>query len=315
MNARPGTAWVVGLCCLIAILAAVAAGVGLLYQDGARFTFVSVHGQAVEMYGQGLYRADSLLAGSGFRGVDAVVLLLGLPLLVASAIAYRRRSRRGELVLIGILAFFLYDYASMAFGAAFNALFPVYIALFGASLAAFVIAVANVDLAALARSMSPSMPARGIAVFLFVVAAVLVAVWGSDLFQSMLNGRPSARIDNYTTVVTYVLDLGIVLPAMVVGGVLVLRRHALGYVIAAADLIVTLLLGPALTAMTVSQVLAGVSFTTGEVAGPVVGFTVVALLGMIVAVVLLRHVEAGLSSVPPADVPHSAFAIESQRSA
>jgi hypothetical protein len=71
---------------------------------------------------------------------------------------------------------------------------------------------------------------------------------------------------------------------------LVLRRHPLGYLVASTTFVVTLMLGPALTFMTVSQLAAGVTFTPGEVAGPVAGFLVLAFVGMVAAVVLLRNV-------------------------
>jgi hypothetical protein len=45
-------------------------------------------------------------------------------------VLYRRGSLRGRLLLIGILTYFLYVYASIAFGAAYNALFLVYVGLF-----------------------------------------------------------------------------------------------------------------------------------------------------------------------------------------
>jgi hypothetical protein len=80
---------VVGLSALIAVLALVAAGTGLLYGDGGSpFTFTSLRGQPVEIYGQGLYRYDTLFQGAGNKGTDMVTLFLGIPLLVLSVLLY-----------------------------------------------------------------------------------------------------------------------------------------------------------------------------------------------------------------------------------
>ena len=136
------------LCALIGLLAALAATTGLLWQGtdaGSALTVTSVRGQTVQLVGEGLYRYDSLLAGAGFRGVDVVVLVIGLPLLAVSAWLAGRESLRGRLLLVGTLGFFLYQYASMALGAAYNELFLVYIVLFSASLFAFVLAYATID--------------------------------------------------------------------------------------------------------------------------------------------------------------------------
>jgi len=57
---------------LIVVLALIAAGTGLFSQDReGPYTFQTLRGQQVEMYGRGIYARDSLLAGAGFRGADA----------------------------------------------------------------------------------------------------------------------------------------------------------------------------------------------------------------------------------------------------
>jgi hypothetical protein len=88
------------------------AAVGLLTAGGADpVPFVTVHGETVELYGDGLYRYDTVFAGAGQRGTDAVVVLLGVPLLLVAALRYRRGSSRAGLML-GTLVFFLYVYGS-----------------------------------------------------------------------------------------------------------------------------------------------------------------------------------------------------------
>ena len=119
---------VICLSWLIAVLAFVAAGIGLFYQDGGNsFSFTTLHGQSVQIYGQGLYRYDIPIIAVGYRAADAVTLVLALPLLIISLLLYRRGQFRGGLLLTGVLAYFLYTYGSMAFGAAYNPLFLVYV--------------------------------------------------------------------------------------------------------------------------------------------------------------------------------------------
>ncbi|HSK51554.1 MAG TPA: hypothetical protein VLA44_02295, partial [Clostridia bacterium] len=106
------------LAAVTGVLAGIAAAAGLLVGGGqGRETVASVRGETVELFGEGLYRFDTLLGGSGYRGVDLAVLLVALPLLTGSLVLARRGSLRGRLLLAGTFAFFLYDYASLAFGA------------------------------------------------------------------------------------------------------------------------------------------------------------------------------------------------------
>ena len=178
---------------LIVVLALVAAGTGLFSGGGGGpSSFTTLRGETVQLYGQGLYRHDTLLIGSGFRGQDAVTLAVGVPLLVVSSLLYRRGSLRGGLLVTGTLAYFLYAYASMAFGAAYNELFLLYVTLFSASLFAFVLAFASIDPKVLASRVSGGLPRRATAAFLFVVGLVLAAVWlGLSLLPPLLRGcRP-----------------------------------------------------------------------------------------------------------------------------
>ena len=156
MKKQPALDWLIPL---IALLAIFAAGIGLFYQDGgSAYTFTTLRGQAVQIYGRGLYRYDTIMTAAGFKGVDVVTLVVGLPLLLVSYVFYRRGSTRGGLLLASTLTYFLYIGASMTFSAAFNSLFLVYVALFSAGLFAFVTALSMFDMGSLAERLSNRLP-------------------------------------------------------------------------------------------------------------------------------------------------------------
>ncbi len=92
---------VIWLATLIAVLALIAASIGLFWQNGGHpFTFPSLRGQPVQIYGQGLYRYDTLFTGAANRANDGVTLILGIPLLVITTLLYQRGSLRGSLLLL-----------------------------------------------------------------------------------------------------------------------------------------------------------------------------------------------------------------------
>lgn len=100
---------------LAAMLALIAACAGLFWPGGAGpFTFTTLHGQTVQMSGRGLYGNDTLFAAAAYRGTDAVTLIAAIPMLVLALLLYGRGSLRGLFLLLGALAFFLYNSASMA---------------------------------------------------------------------------------------------------------------------------------------------------------------------------------------------------------
>ena len=96
----------------------------MFWQDGGSpFPFTTLRGQPAQIYGQGLYRYDSVLIATGYRVADAFTLVVAIPLLVLAVLLYRRSSLIGRLLLTGTLEYFAYNYGSLAFGAAYNNLF------------------------------------------------------------------------------------------------------------------------------------------------------------------------------------------------
>jgi hypothetical protein len=267
---------------LLAALAFAATCAGLMssWLDGG-VSLQTAWGGTAFLQGRGLYRHDSVFIAAGFRGQDGITLAVGLPLLLVTSPGYWRRPtlRRG-LLLLSVLAYFLYVYASMALGAAYNVLFIVYVAAFSASFFAFVGLFGLVKAEALVRLADPRMPRRGPAIFMLAAGLVTLGVWLSPVVSALVQGVPPALLDHYTTMFTYALDLAIVTPTALLAGVLILRRDSLGYLLAVPLLGIIILLAPTIIASTLFQKAAGVSFTTGEVVGPISGFVVLGGLGV-----------------------------------
>ena len=284
------------LAALVAALAMLAAGVGLCWRTGdGPVPFTTLRGQVVQLDGRGLYRNDTVFAAAGNRGTDAVTLALGIPLLVASALLYRRGSLRGALLLSGAFAYFLYVYATMALNAAYGDFFLVYVALFSASCFGLALTCASAKLVGLPACLSPESPRRGPAAFMFASGAVTIVVWLAPLLAALIGRQPPKLLDSYATMVTYALDLAIIAPLCFIAGALFIRRAPLAYLIAFPLLGIVVLLGPAIAAQTVSQLATGVAFTPPEIAGPIGGFALLGGCAVRVEVALLR----GIADPPP----------------
>jgi hypothetical protein len=80
-----------------------------------------------------------------------------------------------------------------------------------------------------------------------------------------------------------------------IAGALILRRRPFGYVVAFSLLVLEALLMPLITIATIAQVRLGISFTPGEIVGPIAGFSVFAALSIWVIASLLRHVSEPIS--------------------
>lgn len=296
---------VVWLSWLIAGLALVAAGSGLFYQDGGSpFSFTTLRGETVQLYGQGLYRYDTPLAALSFKGSDVITLVLAIPLLILSTMLYRRGSLKGGVLLSGALAYFLYNYGGMAFGTAYNNLFLVYVVLFSASLFAVVVLLTSFDLQSLPSHFAASLPRRGIGGFLIGSGMILTLIWlVLSIVPALLQGQAPPEVKSYTTFMTGVVDLAIVAPALMVAGALLLRRAPSGYLLAATLLVFTVILGPNLIVGGMLQLLTGV-ISIGQALGFSVPFAILTLIAIWFTIVLFRNFSDGArlraaQTVPP----------------
>jgi hypothetical protein len=286
---EPSRGVIVALGAVIVVLAALATIVGLFARPDP-VAVVTVRGSTAELFGGGVYRYDSVFAGAGNRGTDAVTLLVAIPLLVLCLLGSRRASLRWDLMLSGAVAWFLYVYLTMAVGSAFNPLFLVYVALFSAGLWMLGLVIRNVDLVRLAGQVD-RLPRVGPAVLMLVSAVATAMIWLVPILVAQLAGDTPARLDSYTTVVTTAIDAAVITPAALVAGILILRRSAVGYLMAFPLVVLEAMLAPMIAAQTISQVLAGVSFQPGEIIGPLAGFVVLAGAAVWVQVSVLRVVE------------------------
>lgn len=275
-----------------ALLAACAAGAGLFWQHpGQPFSITTLRGQTVELYGQGLYRYDTTLTAAGYRTGDAFTLLAGIPFVLVATWLYRRGSVRGGLMLAGALAYLLYNSSSQALGAAYNNLLPVYITLTTVTLLGFLIFMRSIDACTLRAHYGEAAPRRGVAHFLIVCGVILYCIWLlMSIIPAMLAGSVPPEVGPYTTVITFVLDMGIIAPTLVVSGILLRRDDPLGYVLAPILLIFTDVLGLCLTVMGTGQMMAGL-MNMGQFIGMVVSFAILTLVSLRFTVTLFRNIS------------------------
>jgi hypothetical protein len=290
MKKQPVLNWLIPL---IAFLALVSAGLGLFWHGGdAPSDFTTLHGQNVQLYGQGLYRFDSYFKAPIQRGTDAVTLFVCLPLLLFAFWRYRRGSLKGGILLIGVLSYFLYDGVSLAFSMMFNTLFLVYAALFSASFFAFVVAIMAVSPSLLTTHLSPKVPRRSMAIFLLVAGLGVLFIWLSEIIGPLLQGEvPATALGPYTTMVTHALDIAIIAPATIVTAVYLLRHEPVGYLLAAPLLILCALIGVVVISQTFFQAQAGITFPIGVYIGMIGSWVVLGAFAIWLTLAFFRNLE------------------------
>jgi hypothetical protein len=183
-----------------------------------------------------------------------------------------------------MLGFFLYTYMSMSMLTSFNALFLIYLALFGLSLFAFILCMMSFNLAVLPQHFSERLARGWIAALLFVVGGFLSLAWLGRVVTPLLQNTAPA-LENTTTFVIQAMDLSLIVPLAILAGILLLRRSAWGYLLTSIFVMKAIALGLAVSAMSINMALAG----TPDSLGIMIPFLVITALNLFAAVSLLRN--------------------------
>ncbi|MBI5954105.1 MAG: hypothetical protein HY865_20805 [Chloroflexi bacterium] len=273
---------------LIATLAIIVAGLGVFWQgEGPKSEFRTLRGETVTIQGHGLYQYETVSIAAQAIAQDVVTLFVGIPLLLVSMTLFKKGGLRGRLFLSGTLAYFLYTYASFAFGASYNILFLVYVSLFSLSLFAFIFALMEIDIPTLPEHFSSDLPRCTIAVFLFIVGGFLLLAWLGRIVPALLANQPPPGLEAYTTLVIQALDLGVVMPTAFLAGFLLWGKNAWGYLLSSVVLIKGVTLALAVSAMAVNMILSGVQVSIGEL----IMFPTIAIVSGGLTVILLKNVS------------------------
>jgi hypothetical protein len=282
---------VTALALLLGLSATVSATLGLTVSDGpGRYDARTLRGAEVTLHGEGLYRWDTWLVGAGSRGQDLVVLLVEVPALLLVLLAWwRYPGPVVPVVLAGQLAFFCYLGVSLAAGNAQNRAFASYVATAALSGFALVRLARLIDPAAVVRAL-PRVPGRrALVAYLGLVALALCAAWLPEVVAGALGRDPAALVGPYTSQLTHALDLGVVVPVVVLAAVGVARGAAGGRVLATVVLVLNVCIGLLLLGQGVAQVLDGVPLTAQDL---VVRMLTFAVLTLVAGGLLLRALLA-----------------------
>ena len=229
-----------------------------------------------------VYRDEEWIENA-FYGTDLVTLFAAVPMLGASLYFSRKGSERARLVWMGLLGYTAYNYAFYLFGAQFNALFLVYVALFSLSIYALVLLLSATDIAALGRHFGAHTPRKLVAAFLVLVSLPLGVFELSQCLNYLFTGKlPQAPS------LIFALDLSIIVPTTALAAVLLWQRRPWGYVLGAIMLVKAFTYGLGLVLST--AFVAG--FSASGTWDPLLPFYVfIAVGGGLSGLALLHHLK------------------------
>ncbi len=221
-------------------------------------------------------------------GQDIANLVAVLTLFIAVYFV-NKGSGQAFLVWIGVLLALLYAYITYAFAVHFNSLFLVYVAILGLSFYTLLGSMIRLRLDSLHPYFAANTKARPVSVFLLLLALLFYFLWLSEDLPALLTGKiPQSLTENgLLTNPVHVLDVGLLLPAMIITSMLLWRRKLLGYLMAIPLLVFIILTGIAILAINFALSRKGMSASFGVE----LFITVIILVSLVLSWLYLKEVK------------------------
>jgi hypothetical protein len=204
----------------------------ILDDGGSIYQFTSLRGEQIEIYGgAGLYRYDTVIKAVMFRGFDWANLFLSIPLLCIGILLYKRDLFIGRILLGALFTYLAYGYLIGVLGNAYNGLFFVWIGMYSIGLFGLALIVFELLRKDIKNYLRDKFPRKTLAVYMFFLGIMLPLLYIQEILSAELSSVIPKSLGIYTTLDLAALEIGIMFPLHILGGVLLLKKNSSGYLI------------------------------------------------------------------------------------
>lgn len=244
------------VCGWVAVLAVLAAGVGVFARgDGSTTLVTSARGVTYEMATTGVYAYNAQRLVAEGVGWDVFTLLVAAPALLMAAWFVARGSFRGRLFALGLLGYFGYAYLEYAVSWAFGPLFLLFVVIYASSLLGILWIGVSVVRDDLELRFGDPFPRRSYAALNVTMSGLLVVMWLARIVAGLRGDLAAAGLAGETTLTVQALDLGLMVPISLLGAFLVWRGSAIGRALATAWSVTFVAMAAAIVSMLISAAL------------------------------------------------------------
>lgn len=252
---------------VVLALTITASSVGLFWgnEDKAPVSVTSQYGNKIELYGNGIYKNDASFLAPIFRGTDFVMLFVATPLLLYFIYSDKKHNSLKSLLRLTSLLFVVFYYAfNLAFGVIFNYLHLIYTLLVSVSFFTLILAVKTLDNRYSANFSTNFKATLGLKIFIIISGIALFIAWLPDIISAHISNKPLSYLENYTTSITYILDMGFISPLLFLSLYLLKKHTFYGICLLSMLLHLSMLIGVILPAQTWFQMQSGIEIPLPE---------------------------------------------------
>jgi hypothetical protein len=173
------------------------------------------------------------------QGTALVLLVVTLPVLVASMALLHRGVTAALVFWLGAAGSIAYQSVLFLFGVPFNSFFFLYVAMLSLSVWSTLVLAGRAPVAEVAPRIGAHAPVRLVAGYLLVNALLFLGLWLGSTVPPVVSGEPPAFLEGtgMLTGPVQIIDFAFTLPLMAVAAILLLRRRPWGFVLSGVLLV------------------------------------------------------------------------------
>jgi hypothetical protein len=169
----------------------------------------------------------------------------------------------------------------------YNQAFLIYLVLMAASLYAFILCMLSFDVIEFNRRVKETMPVRFIGVFEIIIALGLISTWMPGIIGSLITGKSPTDLQHYTTLGYEAVDLGLMVPALILAAIWILQKKPAGYLLSSVMIMMSISMTGLIAILTVFQLLDGMKMPLFIA----LMFPVFTLITMYCLAILVRNIQ------------------------
>lgn len=241
---------------------------------------------------------DGEWVNAQWLGQDLVTLFIAVPLFWLSYHYLRKKpSGSWKLVQTGVLLYFTYTYTFFVFEAELTWLYFFQLPIFGISLAGLILSLFGIFSDSYHSFRYNGNLKWAIIAYQGTIAIMLFVLWFSDIFAHLIShdhvsGTPTGE----APIIIYTLDLGIIVPLMVISLIGLWQSKQYGILLTGIMLVKSSTIGFALMAMSISMIVQDIYIDIGLTAL----WCFIGCVGSVLAILFFRKLDHILPLFPKA---------------
>eukprot|EP00792_Barthelona_sp_PAP020_P009863 TRINITY_DN3325_c3_g2_i1.p1 TRINITY_DN3325_c3_g2~~TRINITY_DN3325_c3_g2_i1.p1 ORF type:complete len:281 (+),score=54.93 TRINITY_DN3325_c3_g2_i1:175-1017(+) len=225
--------------------------------------FTTIEGNVVQFVSYGIYRNNPEAFVAEGVGWDIVTVFIAIIALFVAFFNFQN-NLKSKYILLGILAYYVYQFMAYSFCWYLNSFFLFYVFIYSASFFVIVkiITETSVDSLLLPFKSVSDFPSTLLAIVFIVMGVFLFLSWTKMFADTRFGERPPQTL-GVNTLIIQSMDLGIIVPTCVFLGIFLLKESVVAQLISCIVLVKFLIMTCAILAMGVLVLVNGHPFDKG----------------------------------------------------